>query len=223
MPPHSLVMTMIGASLLWIGWFGFNAGSGLEANAFGALAFINTFTATAAAGATWAIIEQILHKRPSLLGAATGVVAGLVAVTPAAGFAHPGTAILLGAVASAVCFIFVTTVKNKLRYDDSLDVFGVHAVGGIVGAIGTGIVADPALGGQGWIDYSEPVAKAGVYDMAGQIMTQLWAVGVTVLWTGVVSAVLFLLLKHTIGLRVAEDAEREGLDLREHGERAYNY
>ncbi|MBX9827007.1 MAG: ammonia channel protein, partial [Xanthobacteraceae bacterium] len=115
------------------------------------------------------------------------------------------------------------TVKNKLRYDDSLDVFGVHAVGGVIGAIGTGIVADPRLGGQGWIDYTAPVAKAGVYDMGGQIVTQLWAVGTTVLWTGVVSAVLFLALKYTIGLRVDADAEREGLDLREHGERAYNY
>ena len=223
MPPHSLVMTMIGASLLWIGWFGFNAGSGLEANAFGALAFINTFTATAAAGATWAIIEQVVHKKPSLLGAATGVVAGLVAITPAAGFAHPGTAILLGAVASLVCFFFVTTVKNKLKYDDSLDVFGVHAVGGIVGAIGTGIVANPAFGGQGWIDYTAPVAKAGEYDMAAQIMTQIWAVGLTVVWTGVVSAVLFLALKYTIGLRPSADVEQEGLDLASHGERAYNY
>ncbi|RSU63452.1 ammonium transporter [Sphingomonas koreensis] len=223
MPPHSLVMTMIGASLLWIGWFGFNAGSGLEANAFGALAFINTFTATAAAGVTWAVIEQIIHKKPSLLGAASGVVAGLVAITPAAGFAHPGTAILLGAVASAICFVFVTTVKNKLKYDDTLDVFGIHCVGGIVGAIGTGIVADPAIGGQGWIDYTAPVAKAGAYDMAGQVMTQLWAVGTTVLWTGVVSTVLFLALKHTIGLRPSKEVETEGLDINEHGERAYNY
>jgi Amt family ammonium transporter len=223
MPPHSLVMTMIGASLLWIGWFGFNAGSGLEANAFGALAFINTFTATAAAGATWAIIEQVLHKKPSLLGGATGVVAGLVAITPAAGFAHPGTAIILGAVASIVCFIFVTKVKNALNYDDSLDVFGVHAVGGIVGAIGTGIVADPALGGQGWIDYTAPVATAGEYDMASQVMTQIWAVGTTVLWTGVVSLVLFLVLKHTVGLRPSQDVETGGLDINEHGERAYNY
>ena len=222
MPPHSLVMTMIGASLLWIGWFGFNAGSGLEANAFGALAFINTFTATAAAGATWAIIEQIIHKKPSLLGAGSGVVAGLVAITPAAGFAHPGTAILLGAVASIVCFFFVTTVKNKLKYDDSLDVFGIHAVGGIVGAIGTGFVANPAWGGQGWIDYTAPVATAGEFDLAGQVMTQIWAVGTTVLWTGVVSAVLFLGLKYTIGLRPSADVEAEGLDIREHGERAYN-
>ena len=180
MPPHSLVMTMIGASLLWIGWFGFNAGSGLEANAFGALAFINTLVATAAAGATWAIIEQVLHKKPSLLGAASGVVAGLVAITPAAGFAHPGTAIILGAVASLGCFFFVTTVKSKLKYDDSLDVFGVHAIGGIIGAIGTGIVANPAFGGQGWIDYTAPVAVAGEFDMAAQVITQIRAVGVTI-------------------------------------------
>ena len=223
MPPHSLVMTMIGASLLWVGWFGFNAGSGLEANAFGALAFINTLVATAAAGFTWAIIEQVVHKRPSLLGAATGVVAGLVAITPAAGFAHPGTAIILGAVASLGCFFFVTTVKNKLKYDDSLDVFGVHAIGGIIGAIGTGIVADPALGGQGWIDYTAPVAVAGQFDMAGQVMTQIQAVGVTIAWTGIVSLVLFLLLKYTIGLRPSAEVETEGLDINEHGERAYNY
>ena len=222
MPPHSLVMTMIGASLLWIGWFGFNAGSGLEANAFGALAFINTFVATAAAGVTWAVIEQIVHKKPSLLGAASGVVTGLVAITPAAGFAHPGTAIILGAVATVVCFFFVTTVKNKLKYDDSLDVFGIHAVGGIVGAIGTGFVANPAWGGQGWIDYTAPVAKAGEFDLYTQLMTQIWAVGTTVVWTGVVSAVLFLGLKYTIGLRPSVEAEREGLDITEHGERAYN-
>jgi Amt family ammonium transporter len=223
MPPHSLVMTMIGASLLWIGWFGFNAGSALESNAFAALAFINTFVATAAAGATWAVIEQVKHGKPSLLGAASGVVAGLVAITPAAGFAHPGTAIILGAVASAVCFVFVTTVKNTLKYDDTLDVFGIHAVGGIVGAIGTGIVADPALGGQGWIDYTAAVAVAGEFDMASQVMTQIWAVGTTVLWTGVVSTVLFLALKYTLGLRPDADTESEGLDIRDHGERAYNY
>jgi len=222
MPPHNLVMTMIGASLLWIGWFGFNAGSGLEANAFGALAFINTFVATAAAGVAWAVIEQIVHKKPSLLGAVSGVVAGLVAITPAAGFAHPGTAIILGAVASLVCFFFVTTVKKKLKYDDSLDVFGIHAIGGIVGAIGTGFVANPAWGGQGWIDYTAPVAKAGEFDLAGQVMTQIWAVGTTVLWTGTVSVVLFLALKYTIGLRPSKDVEQEGLDLAEHGERAYN-
>jgi Amt family ammonium transporter len=222
MPPHSLVMTMIGASLLWIGWFGFNAGSALESNAFAALAFINTFVATAAAGATWAIIEQITHKKPSLLGGVSGVVAGLVAITPAAGFAHPGTAIILGAVASVICYFFVTTVKNKLSYDDSLDVFGIHAVGGIVGAIGTGIVADPAFGGQGWIDYTAPVAVAGEFDLVGQVTTQIYAVGVTVAWTGIVSAVLFLALKYTIGLRPDAEAETNGLDITEHGERAYN-
>ncbi len=222
MPPHNLVMTMIGASLLWIGWFGFNAGSALESNAFAALAFINTFVATAAAGAAWAIIEQITHKKPSLLGGVSGVVAGLVAITPAAGFAHPGTAIILGAVASIICYFFVTTVKNKLGYDDSLDVFGIHAVGGIVGAIGTGIVADPALGGQGWIDYTAPVAVAGEFDMVGQVITQCWAVGVTVAWTGVVSAILFLALKYTLGLRPDAEAETNGLDISEHGERAYN-
>lgn len=222
MPPHSLVMTMIGASLLWIGWFGFNAGSALESNAFAALAFVNTFVATAAAGAAWAMIEQITHKKPSLLGGVSGVVAGLVAITPAAGFAHPGTAIILGAVASVVCYFFVTTVKNKLNYDDSLDVFGIHAVGGIVGAIATGIVADPALGGQGWIDYTAPVAKAGEYDLVGQVITQCWAVGTTIAWTGVVSAVLFLALKYTIGLRPDVEAETNGLDISEHGERAYN-
>jgi Amt family ammonium transporter len=223
MPPHSLVMTMIGASLLWIGWFGFNAGSGLEANAYGALAFINTLTATAAAGVAWAVIEQIVHKKPSLLGAASGVVAGLVAITPAAGFAHPGTAIILGAVASLVCFFFVTTVKSKLGYDDTLDVFGIHAVGGIIGAVGTGIVANPAYGGQGWIDYTEAVAKAGEYDMTAQVITQLWAVGTTVVWTGAVSLILFLILKYTIGLRPSAEVENEGLDINEHGERAYNY
>jgi Amt family ammonium transporter len=222
MPPHSLVMTMIGTSLLWIGWFGFNAGSALESNAFAALAFVNTFVATAAAGAAWAMIEQVAHKKPSLLGGVSGVVAGLVAITPAAGFAHPGTAIILGAVASVICYFFVTTVKNKLNYDDSLDVFGIHAVGGIVGAIGTGIVADPALGGQGWIDYTAPVAKAGEYDLVGQVITQCWAVGTTIVWTGVVSAVLFLILKYTLGLRPDAEAETNGLDISEHGERAYN-
>ncbi len=222
MPPHNLVMTMIGASLLWIGWFGFNAGSALESNAFAALAFVNTFVATAAAGVTWAVIEQIVHKKPSLLGGASGVVAGLVAITPAAGFAHPGTAILLGAVASLVCFFFVSTVKSKLKYDDSLDVFGIHAVGGIIGAIGTAFVANPAWGGQGWIDYTAPVAVAGEFVLVDQLMDQLAAVGVTVLWTGTVSAVLFLILKYTIGLRPSAEVEHEGLDIREHGERAYN-
>ncbi len=222
-PPHSLTMTMIGASLLWVGWFGFNAGSNLEANGLAALAFINTFVATAAAAVAWALVEQIHHGRPSLLGAVTGAVAGLVAITPASGFAAPMTSILIGLVVSPVCYLFVAVVKNKLKYDDTLDVFGVHCVGGIVGAIATGIVADPALGGQGWIDYTVFPAVAGEYDMAGQVITQAKAVILTLLWSGIGSAVLFFILDKTIGLRPSEDAEREGLDLSSHGERAYNY
>ena len=222
-PPHSLTMTMIGASLLWVGWFGFNAGSNLEANGLAALAFINTFVATAAAAVAWALVEQIHHGRPSLLGAVTGAVAGLVAITPASGFAAPMTSILIGLVVSPVCYLFVAVVKNKLKYDDTLDVFGVHCVGGIVGALATGVVADPALGGQGWIDYTVFPAVAGTYDMAGQVLTQAKAVILTLLWSGIGSAVLFFILDKTIGLRPSEDAEREGLDLSSHGERAYNY
>jgi len=222
-PPHSLTMTMIGASLLWVGWFGFNAGSNLEANAVTAVAFINTFVATAAAAVSWAIVEQIAHKRPSLLGAVTGAVAGLVAITPASGFAAPGTAIILGLVVSPICYIFVSTIKNALKYDDTLDVFGVHCIGGIVGALGTAIVADPALGGQGFFDYTVFPAGVGAYDMGAQMLTQIKAVLITLAWSSGISAVLFLALKYTIGLRPTEEAEREGLDLTEHGERAYNY
>jgi ammonium transporter, Amt family len=222
-PPHSLTMTMIGASLLWVGWFGFNAGSNLEANAVTGVAFINTMVATCAAAVSWALVEQIKHGKPSLLGAATGAVAGLVAITPASGFAHPGTAIVLGLVVSPICYIFVSTVKNALKYDDTLDVFGVHCIGGIVGALGTAIVADPALGGQGFFDYTVFPAGVGAYDMGAQMVTQIKAVLITLGWSGGVSAVLFLALKYTIGLRPADDAEREGLDLSEHGERAYNY
>ena len=222
-PPHSLTMTMIGASLLWVGWFGFNAGSNLEANGLAALAFVNTFVATAAAAVSWAIVEQIHHGRPALLGAVTGAVAGLVAITPASGFAAPMTAILLGLAVSPICYLFVAVVKNKLKYDDTLDVFGVHCVGGIVGAIGTAIVADPALGGQGFLDYTVFPAVAGTYDMAGQLVTQIKAVALTLLWSGLGSAVLFFVLDKIFGLRPSEDAEREGLDLSSHGERAYNY
>ncbi|MBN8815877.1 MAG: ammonium transporter [Sphingomonas sp.] len=226
MPPHSLTMTMIGASLLWVGWFGFNAGSNLESNGVTGVAFINTYVATAAAAVAWAIIEQIVHKKPSLLGAATGAVAGLVAITPASGFATPITSIILGFVVSIVCFFFVTTVKSKLKYDDSLDVFGVHCVGGIVGALGTAIVADPKLGGQGYFDYTKFPAVAvtpEAYSISTQLWTQLQAVLLTLIWSGAVSAVLFLALKYTIGLRPTADVEQEGLDLAEHGERAYNY
>ncbi|MCH7628869.1 MULTISPECIES: ammonium transporter [Novosphingobium] len=222
-PPHSLTMTMIGASLLWVGWFGFNAGSNLEANGLAALAFINTFVATAAAAVSWSIVEQIKHGKPSMLGAASGAVAGLVAITPASGFAAPMTSIVLGLIVSPICFVFVSTVKNALKYDDTLDVFGVHCIGGIVGALGTAIVADPALGGQGWIDYTVFPAVAGKYDMAAQFITQLKAVVLTLVLSGGVSAVLFILLDKTIGLRPTQEAEREGLDITEHGERAYNY
>ncbi len=222
-PPHSLTMTMIGASLLWVGWFGFNAGSNLESNGLAALAFLNTFAATAAAAVSWALVEQFRHGRPSLLGAATGAVAGLVAITPASGFAAPMMAIILGLIVSPICYVFVSTVKNALKYDDTLDVFGVHCIGGIVGAIGTAVVADPSLGGQGFFDYTQFPAVVGAYDMGTQLVTQTKAVLVTLLWSGIVSAVLFYALKFTIGLRPTEEAEREGLDLSEHGERAYNY
>ncbi len=221
-PPHSLTMTMIGASLLWVGWFGFNAGSNLEANGVTAVAFINTFVATAAAALSWAVIEQIHHKKPSMLGAATGAVAGLVAITPASGFAAPDTSIVLGLLVSPVCYFFVSYVKNKLKYDDTLDVFGVHCVGGIVGAIATGVVADPALGGQGFFDYTVFPAAVGSYDMAAQVLTQIKAVAITLVWSGAVSAVLFFAVDKIFGLRPSEEAEREGLDLTEHGERAYN-
>ena len=223
MPPHSLTMTMIGASLLWVGWFGFNAGSNLEANGVTGVAFINTFLATAAAGFAWAVVEQLVHGKPSLLGAASGVVAGLVAITPASGYAAPLTSIALGFVVSPVCFFFVTTVKNKLGYDDTLDVFGVHCIGGILGAIATGIVDDPALGGQGIIDYTKFPAVPGTYDMAGQMISQLWGVGITLVLSGGVALILFLLIDKTIGLRPTVEEELEGLDISDHGERAYNY
>jgi Amt family ammonium transporter len=222
MPPHSLVMTMIGASLLWVGWFGFNAGSNLEANALTALAVMNTFTATAAAAVAWMLVEQVAHGKPSMLGGVTGAVAGLVAVTPASGYATPMTSIVLGIVAAIVCYVFCTTVKNKLKYDDSLDVFGVHCVGGIIGALGTAVVAAPSLGGQGFLDYTVIPAVAGTYDMGAQFLTQTRAVLVTLIWSGGISAVLFFAIDKTLGLRPTLEAEREGLDISELGERAYN-
>jgi Amt family ammonium transporter len=223
MPPHSLTMTMIGASLLWVGWFGFNAGSNLEANGLAALAFINTFVATAAAAVSWMLVEQLSHGRPSLLGAVTGAVAGLVAITPASGFASPMGSVVLGLVVSPICYIFVSKVKAGFGYDDSLDVFGVHCVGGIVGAIGTGILADPSLGGQGWLDYTQFPAVAGAYDMGAQVWTQFKAVMVTLVWSGGVSLVLLVAIKAIFGLRPATEDERQGLDQTSHGETAYNY
>ena len=222
-PPHSLTMTMIGASLLWVGWFGFNAGSNLESNGVTAVAFVNTMLATCAAAVSWSVVEQIIHGKPSMLGAASGAVAGLVAITPASGYGAPMTSIVLGLVVSPICFFFVSTVKNKLKYDDTLDVFGVHCIGGITGAIATGIVANPALGGQGWIDYTKFPAVPGAWDTGTQLISQFWAIGTTLVWSGVVSAILLFLLDKTVGLRPTEEAEREGLDINEHGERAYNY
>jgi len=212
MPPHSLPMTMIGASLLWVGWFGFNAGSNLEANGGTTLAFINTILAPAAAGLAWMFAEWMMRGKPSMLGLASGVVAGLVAVTPAAGLVGPMGAIVLGAIAGVVCLWGVTGLKKMLGYDDSLDVFGIHGIGGIVGAIGTGIFVSPALGGVGVDDYS----------MAGQVVTQATGVLITIVWSGVVSFVAFKLIDMTMGLRVTEEQEREGLDTASHGERAYN-
>lgn len=219
MPPHSLVMTMIGASLLWVGWFGFNAGSNLEATGTAVLAMVNTIVATAAAALSWMFAEWLLRGKPSLLGVVSGAVAGLVAVTPAAGFAGPMGAIVLGLITGAACLWGVTGLKHMLGYDDSLDVFGVHGIGGIIGAIGTGIVVNPALGGSGVFDYA--TGAVAEYSSA-QIINQLWGVGTVIVWSGLVSLVLFLLLKHTIGLRVSHDEEREGLDTVSHGERAYS-
>ncbi|MDQ7080961.1 MAG: ammonium transporter [Paracoccaceae bacterium] len=214
MAPHSMTLTLVGAGILWVGWFGFNAGSNLEANGGAALAMINTFTATAGAIVAWSVIEGVMRGKASLLGAASGMVAGLVAVTPAAGTVGPVGAIILGAIASLGCYIFVGPVKNKLGYDDSLDVFGIHGIGGIIGAIGTGIFTSTALGGVGYGD--------GV-TMLGQTLIQAKAVGVTILWGGAVSFVLFKLIDMIIGLRVTEEEEREGLDQSSHGESAYHF
>ena len=220
MPPHSLMMTMIGASLLWVGWFGFNAGSNLEANGGAALAMINTFVATAAAALSWMFAEWIVKGKPSLLGALSGAVAGLVAVTPAAGFAGPMGAIVLGLIAGVVCLFFCSTVKNMLGYDDALDVFGIHCVGGIIGAIGTGILVHPALGGTGIMDYT--AGKIADYDFATQMIAQCKAVLLTLVWSGVGSFIIYKIVDFIVGLRPTVEQEREGLDLTDHGERAYN-
>ena len=220
MPPHSVTMTMIGASLLWVGWFGFNVGSNLEASGFATLVFANTLLATCAAAASWMFVEWFTKGKPSMLGAASGAISGLVAITPACGFAGPMGAIVLGLIVSPLCFTFVTKVKSAFGYDDSLDVFGVHCVGGIFGALATGIVVNPALGGTGVYDY---VANAvGTYDMATQMTSQVWGVGVTVLWSAVVAFIAYKVVDLVIGLRVSEEVEREGLDTAEHGERAYH-
>jgi ammonium transporter, Amt family len=225
MPPHSLTMTMIGASLLWVGWFGFNAGSNLEASSIASVAFMNTMIATAAAGMSWLLVEQAVKGKPSLLGAASGVVAGLVAVTPASGFAGTMGSVILGLMVSPICFFFVTVVKSKFGYDDSLDVFGVHCIGGITGAIMTGILDAPSLGGQGIADYTTKPGTmvAGTYDMVSQVITQIEAVGITLVWSGLGAAILFFVIDKLWGFRVSPEVEHEGLDIAEHGERAYHY
>ena len=225
MAPHSLTMTMVGASLLWVGWFGFNAGSNLEAGGGAVLAMVNTFVATAAATLSWLFTEWMAKGKPTLLGMVSGAVAGLVAVTPASGFAGPMGAIVLGLLVSPVCYFFVSTVKNTLKYDDSLEVFGVHCVGGIIGALATGSLVNPALGGVGVADYAMKPGELSVadYDMATVMIGQLKAVALTLVWSGVGSAILYKITDMLVGLRVSPEAEREGLDITEHDERAYNY
>ncbi len=221
MAPHSLTMTMIGASLLWFGWFGFNAGSALEANGTSALAFINTWLATAAATVSWVFAEWLIKGKPSMLGAASGAVAGLVAITPAAGFVGVVGALVLGLLAGVVCLWGVNGLKRLLGADDSLDVFGVHGVGGILGAVLTGVFAAPSLGGTGIWDYVTN-AVATEYSIADQVVIQLTGVGTTIIWSAVVSLVAYKLVDMFIGLRVPEEEEREGLDVTSHGESAYH-
>ena len=213
MPPHSLVMTMIGTGLLWVGWFGFNAGSELEADGVAGLAMINTFVATAAGALAWMVLERLSGHKGSALGFCSGVIAGLVAVTPAAGNSGPFGAILLGIVASVVCYFMVAKVKAKFGYDDSLDAFGIHGVGGIVGALGTAIVNDPSLGGPG---------NGDAANMLAQLVIQIEGVFVTIVWAAVFTAVAGFIAKLLTGLRVTEEVEVNGLDISEHGERAYN-
>ncbi|MEP7244198.1 MAG: ammonium transporter [Gammaproteobacteria bacterium] len=218
--PHSLTMTMIGASMLWFGWFGFNAGSALEAGPSAALAFINTYLATACAVCSWTFAEWLIKGKPSMLGAASGAVAGLVAITPAAGNVGIPGAFVIGLGAGVVCLWGVTGLKKLIGADDALDVFGVHAVGGIFGALLTGVFNAPSLGGPGlvvdWV-----TVKMGYPGIWAQLIIQAKAVGVVVIWTGVVSFVAAMIVKFTLGLRVSEEEEREGLDISAHGERAY--
>lgn len=220
MTPHSLTLTMVGAALLWVGWFGFNAGSNLEANGYAALAFLNTMIATGAATLSWMFVEWFHKSKPSMLGAASGAVAGLVAITPACGFVGPMGGIIIGLLVSPLCYFFVSKVKSMFGYDDALDVFGVHAVGGVFGALATGVFVNPALGGMGVYDY---VANAvGEYNFAAQMTAQLWAVGTAIVLSAVVSFIALKVVEILIGLRVSEESEREGLDTTEHGERAYH-
>jgi Amt family ammonium transporter len=212
MAPHSMVMTMIGASMLWVGWFGFNVGSNLEANGGATLAMINTFICTAAATLAWCAIEGIQRGKASMLGAASGMVTGLVAITPACGTVGPMGAIALGILATLASYVFVTVVKMRMKYDDSLDVFGIHGVAGIVGAVLTGVFSAAAFGG----------VKGDDYAMMSQLWIQIEGVLITIVWSGIVSYIAFKLVDMTIGLRVDNDTERQGLDLTTHGEQAYH-
>jgi Amt family ammonium transporter len=220
--PHNLTLTMVGASLLWVGWFGFNAGSALEANGGAALAFVNTLMATAAAVVTWTLVEWIAKGKPSMLGAASGAVAGLVAITPAAGYVGVMGSLIMGLIAGVICFWGVTGLKRMLKADDSLDVFGVHGVGGITGALLTGVFAAPSLGGTGIYDYVAN-AVAPDYSIASQVWIQFQAVATTVVWSAVVAYISYKLVDMVVGLRVSEDEEREGLDISSHGESAYEH
>ena len=220
MPAHNLPLTMIGASLLWVGWFGFNAGSALEAGTSATLAFINTYLATACAVLSWSLGEAMFKGKPTMLGAASGAVAGLVAITPAAGNVGIPGAFVIGLAAGLVCLWGVSGLKKLLRADDSLDVFGVHAIGGILGALLTGVFNAPSLGGPGFYNNWFEM-KPGFESIAGQVWIQAKAVGVTVLWSGIVALVAYKLVDWTIGLRVPEEEEREGLDTSSHGEAAY--
>ncbi len=220
MPPHNLTLTMVGAALLWVGWFGFNAGSNLEATGTAALAVTNTLFATAAAVVAWTLGEAIFRDKPSMLGAASGAVAGLVAITPAAGFVGLVGALVIGLTAGFVCLWAVTSLKKMLKADDSLDVFGVHGVGGIIGALLTGVFAAPSLGGTGIYDYvANKVGES--YSIGGQVLIQAEAVITTIILSAVVSVIALLIVKMVVGLRVPEEAEREGLDVTSHGEKAY--
>jgi ammonium transporter, Amt family len=220
MPPHNLVLTMVGASLLWVGWFGFNAGSALEAGNFAALAFINTFLATAAAVLSWSLAEWVLKGHPSMLGAASGAVAGLVAITPAAGNVGMMGALAIGLIAGALCLWGVTGLKRLIKADDTLDVFGVHGLGGIAGALLTGVFNHPNLGGPGivtdWV-----TASMGPSGMLSQVIIQAKGVGLTIVWSAVAAFISYKVADLIVGLRVPEEQEREGLDTNEHGERAY--
>ncbi|MDC8760589.1 ammonium transporter [Janthinobacterium fluminis] len=222
MAPHSLTMTMVGASLLWVGWFGFNAGSALEAGDVAALAFINTLLATATATVSWVFGEWIAKGKPSMLGGASGAVAGLVAITPACGYVGPMGALFIGLLAGIICLWGVNGLKRLIGADDSLDVFGVHGVGGILGALLTGVFAAPQLGGQGIFDYVANKMSADAYSIAGQVWVQAQAVGTTIIWSALVSVLAYKLVDVVIGLRVPEEEEREGLDISSHGESAYH-